>query len=104
LSMVADSNGNNLGSIGTSDIADLNLDRNRNAIDTQVAFLAARSAQGIYVREVDGITINDNPANANFVQRVNLNSTLSPVSNAALEDLRTTSNGPIKLDGLHCRR
>jgi hypothetical protein len=97
LSMLADSNSNSFGSIGTSDIADATPYLNRNAIDTQVTTLAAKSAQGIYVREANAVTIDSIPANSNFVRQVNFNSTSDPVNNGDFEDLTTTNNGPIKL-------
>ena len=80
---------------------------NVNAIDTQVTTLAADAVNGIYILEqaaggaitvdtvaVLTVTIDD-------VVRVNFNSTTTSLPEsrtlAALEDLRTSSNGPIKL-------
>jgi hypothetical protein len=104
LSMVADSNNNNLGAIGSEDVANGVPDRNRFAIDTQVAILAVQSGQGIYVREVDGVAISPIAANASFVQQVNANGTLTAVGNAGLSGLVTNLNpvgaAPIKLQSV----
>ncbi len=83
------------GSIGANDALNGLPDVNVNAIDTQVNTLAARSATGIYILETNGVVIGDTlnvPAT-----RVNFNSTQSLLLDAALEDLTTTNNGPIKL-------
>ena len=63
------------------------------AIDTQVTTLAARSALGIFVREVDGVTVD---SVATTVSNVLFRSTEDPVVDT-LEDLNTTNGGPVKL-------
>ena len=99
LRMVADaaiSNDANLnGQIGTTDTANVNPDANVNAIDIQVITLAAQSADGIYLSEADGLTVN---ATGNLaIKEVNFNSTTTTRTDASLSDLTTTDNGPIKL-------
>ncbi|MFN7208267.1 MAG: beta strand repeat-containing protein, partial [Planctomycetota bacterium] len=84
------------GKIGDSDTGSSSGSINRNAIGTQVSGLAAQSASGIYVQEADGVTIDTVSVSS---QRVNFNSTRSAQSQV-LEDLTTTSNGPIKLQSL----
>jgi hypothetical protein len=86
------------GRIGDVDLAAAS-DVNRNAIDTEVATLAATSALGIYVRELDAVFI-DNTGDIT-VQRVNLNSSTTTLTNATLEDLTTNNNGPIKLQSVN---
>ncbi|MEQ1830986.1 MAG: hypothetical protein ABL921_33880, partial [Pirellula sp.] len=97
LSMIADSNANGTGSIGQNETGNGVPDRNRNAINTQVNLIAARSAQGIYVQETNGFTVSTIAAVPNFVDRVNFNSSSSAVALAALSGLTTTVNGPIKI-------
>jgi hypothetical protein len=102
LRMVADaaiSNNANLnGQIGTADTTNVNPDANVNAIDIQVTTLAAQSADGIYLSEADGLTVN---ATGNLtVQEVNFNSTTTTRTDVSLSDLTTTDNGPIKLVSL----
>lgn len=63
------------------------------AIDTQVTTLAARSALGIHVREVDGVTVE---SVATTISNVRFRSTEDSVVDT-LEDLSTTNGGPIKL-------
>ena len=70
---------------------------NPDAIDTQVATLAATSALGIYVREDDGLNVVALPAVANFVQEVRFNSTQADVSAPLVDGLTVTGGGPIKL-------
>ena len=65
------------------------------AIDTDVTTLAASSADGIYVQEANGLTVD--ATGAITVQRANFDSTLTPVVDASLSDLRTTDAGPIKV-------
>ena len=65
--------------IGDADLGSGSPTQNENAIDTQVATLAAVSADGIYVLETDGVTIDATGADP------------------SLSDLRTTSDGPIKV-------
>ncbi len=82
------------GRIGNSDVLNLDPDANINAIDTSVDILAARAALGIYVQELNTVTVDDTGVIA--VRQVNFNST-DPVRNERLEDLRTPIDGPIKL-------
>ena len=98
LLMIADTDSNGTGRIGSADLLTV-AQTNRNAIDTDVTTLAAQSAEGIYVLELDtvsqdGLTIDD--TGTIMVDRVNFNSTTSSTSHR-LSDLRTTVNGPIKL-------
>jgi hypothetical protein len=87
------------GRIGDADLANADSNANVNAIDTQINILAASSAQGIYVRELDGVTI-DNTGDIT-VQQVNFKSNNENVTAASLEDLTTTAaNGPIKLQSV----
>ncbi|MFN5394101.1 MAG: beta strand repeat-containing protein, partial [Planctomycetota bacterium] len=81
--------------IGDSDLAS-SADTNRHAIATKVDLLAARSSNGIYVQEADGLTVD-----SVFVasSKVNFNSSKSDESQV-LEDLTTTIEGPIKLQSL----
>jgi hypothetical protein len=58
--------------------------------------LAAQSANGIYVQEADGVTIDSVTVSTD---RVNFNSTRTSQSQS-LEDLSTTNNGPVKLQSL----
>jgi hypothetical protein len=83
------------GRIGGSDLAGP-LETNRNAIGTKVDLLAARSVEGIYIREADGLTVD-----TVFVSstQVNFNSSQSDRSEV-LEDLTTTGSGPIKLQSI----
>ncbi|MFN5274386.1 MAG: beta strand repeat-containing protein [Planctomycetota bacterium] len=83
------------GKIGNSDTA-ATANTNRNAIGTRVATLAAVSGTGIYIQEADGVTIDS--VNVS-VDRVNFNSTRT-TQTQTLEDLSTTSNGPVKLQSL----
>ncbi len=82
------------GRIGNSDPLNFAPDTNINAIDTSVDILAARAALGIYVQELNTVTVDDTGVIA--VRQVNFNST-DPVRNERLEDLRTPIGGPIKL-------
>ena len=93
LRMVADSNSSGVGQIGAADT--LNGDATANAIATQVTTRAAKSADGIYVLESDGLTIDLNGTIT--VTQVNFNSTTDPVTAATLSNLETTDAGPIKL-------
>ncbi|MCU0707281.1 MAG: hypothetical protein MUF23_03220, partial [Pirellula sp.] len=83
------------GRIGGSDTTNGAPDANVNAIDTQVTTLAARASTGIYIQESDGLTIDR--IDPITVQQVRFNSTQTAVTSSGLEDLTTTSNGPIKL-------
>ena len=62
LVMVADSDSDTEGMIGQDDMLNGMPDVNDNAIDTQVTTLAARAAEGIYILEVDGLTIGTSAA------------------------------------------
>ncbi|MFM8400115.1 MAG: hypothetical protein ACKOAH_19985, partial [Pirellula sp.] len=84
------------GTIGSSDLTNAR-DSNRNAIGTQVTTLAAQSANGIYVQEIDGVIIDTVTIG---VKQVQFNSTLTDRAER-LEDLVTTDNGPIKLQSLN---
>ena len=92
LRLEADSNGDQVGSIGS--ISPANGDF-VNSIDIQVQSLAARSAEGIYLREVDGVTVT---ATGDIdAVRVHFNSSSSVVTHSSLSDLETTNNGNIVL-------
>ena len=95
LQMVADANHNAAGQIGTADLGNGTPGINANAIHTRVAILAAKAADGIYVREADGITVDD--TGPLIVTCVNFNAVTDTVTTATREDLVTTDNGPIKL-------
>ncbi len=66
---------------------------NFNAITTNVATLAARSATGIYIFEQTGVTVDRIDTN---ISEVHFNSTTTNLSSST-EDLVTTNQGPIKL-------
>jgi membrane-bound inhibitor of C-type lysozyme len=90
--------GNGLGSIGTADAANGQPQLNSNAIKTQVSILSAHSATGIYVQEVDGLTVSSTRAIS--VQQSNFNSTTTTITDSDWEDAETTTNGSIKLQTL----
>ena len=102
LRMVADASmsntANQAGIIGGSATGNGTPAANVNAIDTQVTTLAAQSADGIYVREQDGLTVQE--TGSILVQHVNFNSTRTDGMDASLSDLTTTDNGPIKLQSV----
>ena len=83
------------GKIGDQDTSN-SAENNANAIVTRVDSLAARSANGTYIQEIDGLTIE---SISNPLQQVNFRGGSSSL-NQVLEDLTTTSNGPIKLQSL----
>ncbi|RLS66725.1 MAG: hypothetical protein DWH99_17540 [Planctomycetota bacterium] len=83
------------GRIGGSDLTGP-LENNRNAIGTKVDLLAARSVEGIYIREADGLTVDTVLVSSS---QVNFNSSQSDRSQV-LEDLTTTGSGPIKLQSV----
>ncbi len=94
-------------SIGGSDTGNINADANDNAIDITVSTLAASSDSGIYVSETDGLSVTTVAAvtvDIESVVRVNFNSTTTDVSEnqtrSSLEDLSTTTDGPVKLVSL----
>ena len=95
LRLVADANSNALGRIGASDLLNGDSELNANAIDTNVNTLSAISAEGIYVREVDGLVV-DTTASVT-VGRSNFNSSTTLIVDAARSDLITTAGGPIKV-------
>ncbi|MCR9295448.1 MAG: hypothetical protein NXI32_22245, partial [bacterium] len=89
--------GNQSGSIGLHDMSNALGHINSNAIATEVASLAARSADGIYVAERNDIQVDTVSVDT---QQVRFNSTLSNTGDT-LSDLTTTdSNSPIKLASL----
>ncbi len=95
LRLVADANLNLTGRIGAADTLNGNGELNANAIDTRVNTLSAASAEGIYIREVDGLTIGSTAA-VN-VGRSNFNSSTTTITDASRSDLITTASGPIKV-------
>ncbi len=108
---ILDNNGNSLnvqanvlraisssGAIGAAEPGSPTPDLNGNAIDTQVTTLAASARTGIYIQEADGVTVDSTGIVA--VRIVFFNSTESNVTDASIEDLRTTVNGPIKLQSV----
>ncbi len=82
------------GAIGGSQLANANADLNDNAIDTQIATLAAEATAGIYIEEADGVTVDNTGSITVF--DLDFRSTINPVPDAALSDL-TTTTGPIKV-------
>ncbi len=68
---------------------------NLNAIDIQVMTLAARSAEGIYLSEADGLTVD--ATEELEVQQVRFNSTRTSFHDLSLSDLETTTNGTIAI-------
>ena len=97
LRMVADSDANGIGFVGASDLLNTP-NQNVNAIDTSVVLLAAQSAQGTYIRELNDVTVGD--TGAITVKQVQFNSTTVDVTAAAIAGLRTTTGGPIKLQSV----
>ena len=99
LRMIADAavsnTANQTGFIGGSDSANGNPNTNLNAIDTQINRLAAQSADGIYVLESNGLTVD--ATDTITVQQVTSSGTTVVVSDSALADLTTTDNGSIKI-------
>ena len=88
LRMVADADADQVGMIGGPDTGNGTPDENENAIDVDVTRVAARAADGIYLRAPNALTVDQAT-----VQQVNFNSL--DVA-ATLADLETTDNGPIK--------
>jgi hypothetical protein len=82
--------GNNVGIIGLPTTGNGIPSANINAIDTQVTTLAAQSADGIYVRESDSLIVDS--TGDITVQQVNLNSTLTALTDLSLNDLVTTDD------------
>jgi len=89
---------NQAGIIGGADLANSNTANNMNAIGTQVTTLAAQSADGMYVLETNGLTVDF--TGDITVQQVNFNSTVTARSDLSLSDLTTTDNSPIKLQSV----
>ncbi len=98
LRMVADSNNNGSGLIGGPDALNGNPNSNANAIDTQVTVLSARSAEGIYIRELDGLTVGQ--TSRVTVQQSNFNSSTTLIHDTDNADLVTTNRGSIKLQSV----
>ncbi|QDV70821.1 hypothetical protein Poly24_45540 [Rosistilla carotiformis] len=97
LRIVADANGNQTGTIGTSDTGN-SIESNDHAIQTAVTTLAAVAADGIYILESDAIAI-DHTTDIS-VQQVGADATVTTITDASLSDLETTDAGPIKLKTL----
>jgi hypothetical protein len=87
--------GDGAGIIGGPDSGNGAPATNVNALDLQVATLAAQSADGIYLREANDVTIESTGSIS--VQRSNFNSSTTTQSDSSLSDLVTTDNGSIKL-------
>jgi hypothetical protein len=81
--------------IGDSDL-DSAANINRHAIGTRVDQLAARSANGIYIRESDGLTVD---AVLVATSKVHFNSSQQD-NFQIVEDLTTTTQGPVKLQSV----
>ena len=88
-------NGNGAGIIGGPETGNGAPDANINALDLQVSTVAAQSADGIYLRETDGLTIQSTGIIS--VEQSNFNSSTTTRTDASLSDLVTTDNGSIKL-------
>ncbi|MCX7400043.1 MAG: hypothetical protein NT138_20430 [Planctomycetales bacterium] len=88
-------NGNGGGIIGGPETGNGTPDANINALDLQVSTVAAQSADGIYLREADGLTIQS--TGIILVEQSNFNSSTTTRTDASLSDLVTTDNGSIKL-------
>ncbi len=88
-------NGNGAGIIGGAETGNGAPDANINALDLQVSTVAAQSADGIYLRETDGLTIQSTGIIS--VEQSNFNSSTTTRTDASLSDLVTTDNGSIKL-------
>lgn len=94
----------NTGLIGNHDNANGTPAANVNAIDTQVTTLAANAEAGIYISEADAVvvdSVNSVTVNVDAPVQVNFNDTTTAVNQsrttAALEDLTSDANGPVKL-------
>jgi hypothetical protein len=85
---------NQAGIIGGSDTGAAAMS-NINAIDTTVDILAAQSADGIYIKESDGLTVDATAAI--FVDEARFNGSTTRQVDASLSDLTTSHNGVIKL-------
>ncbi|WP_218934356.1 beta strand repeat-containing protein [Rosistilla ulvae] len=97
LRIVADANGNQTGTIGTSDTGN-SIESNDHAIQTAVTTLAAVAGDGIYILESDAIAI-DHTTDIS-VQQVGADATVTTITDTSLSDLETTDAGPIKLKTL----
>ena len=90
--------GDRSGRIGERDTSSMQPHFNRNAIDTAVSTIAAQSADGIYVQELDSISVG---ATGDLLTEFSrFNSSNTDIIDSNLDDLTTTSNGAIKLDSL----
>ena len=85
---------NQAGIIGGSDTAAAAMS-NINAIDTTLDVLAAQSADGIYIKESDGLTVDATAAI--LVDEARFNGSTTQHLDASLSDLTTSHNGVIKL-------
>ncbi len=88
LRMVADADADQVGMIGGPDAGNGTPNANENAIDIDATRVAARAADGIYLRAPTGLTVDQAT-----VQQVNFNSLDVATT---LADLETTDNGPVK--------
>ncbi len=99
LRLVADASlsnlANQMGAIGGSDILNGTSNANANAINTDVAILAAQSAGGIYIQELNDLIVD--ATQSIVVQSVNANGNTSTQLDSSLSDLTTINNGVIKL-------
>ena len=95
LRLEADSNKDETGQIGGSEIDSGDPDANVNAIDTDVDVLAAISADGIYVLESTALIIDFTGVVS--VEQVASDGMSSPQTDATLSDLETTDAGSIKV-------
>lgn len=94
-----------VGTIGESDVFNL-ATANANAINTSVDRIAAQSAVGIYIQEVNGIVIDHVEAFSVTVEvnqvyfRSDTTAVVATLNSTAREDLTTTNNGHIKIVSL----
>jgi len=94
-----------VGTIGESDVFNL-ATANANAINTSVDRIAAQSAVGIYIQEVNGIVIDHVEAFSVTVEvnqvyfRSDTTAVAANLNSTAREDLTTTNNGHIKIVSL----
>jgi hypothetical protein len=86
---------NQRGTIGAADLLNGNPDLNAQAIDLDVRTLAAVSARGIYLQNTGNLTID--ATGPITVSEVRWDAVPSSIVDGTLADLRTTSNGPIKV-------
>ena len=98
LRAVADSDSDEAGWIGGTATTNGDVLANVNAIDTEVATLAAKSADGIYIEEESAVTVD--LTGDLSIEQVNFNSTTTTRTDASLSDLETTDAGDIKVVAL----